>query len=226
MEKQQLEEFRRAAGMPGTRYPEFHLDEKKAAAITPADLDATIKQFDHDYSDLRNGMQRVAKLGGEWTDQERSAILRLRADLDAVEKTLKGWGKPAKAAKLPSNADPAFAEAFAKNMMAKGQWTRSIDEWQATMVAALQANLQVSDMPKSDIDPKDDTYNEFKAATVAKWLKKWAGKIEVQPAREYSVALYIKGDAEVLKDMEDTAARVKADEIAIQSDGTLRLWWD
>lgn len=225
MDQKMLEEFRRAAGLEGSRYPDYRLDEKKATGAK-LDLKATVAQLDHDFNDLRNGMQRVASLGGDWTDQERSAISRLRADLAVVEIAIKNWGTPAKAAKLPAGADPAFVEAFPKNMMLKGQWTRSIGEWQATMHAAIQAN-NAADLPPEERDPKDDTYNEFKAERVAKWLTKWSGEIEVQPAREYSVALYIKGPADVLAAMQKAAKRgTKADDFDLQADGTLRLWWD
>ena len=72
------------------------------------------------------------------------------------------------------------------------------------------------------------SYNEFKPSRVAKLLLDPNAKgIEVQPAREGSVCVYIKGEPEILdwiKVYSDTIA--KADEAHIQGDGTLRLWWD
>jgi hypothetical protein len=69
-------------------------------------------------------------------------------------------------------------------------------------------------------------YNEFSAAGTASWLGRFKG-ISVQAAREYSVCVYIKGDPEVLQQMAaDAKAAVKASEVNIQEDGTLRLWWD
>jgi hypothetical protein len=204
-----LEEYRRLVGL--VERPALIIEKKGAGALGDFRGD-----LDHDYADLVRGLTS----GG---DLLTSAIARLRGDLDAIEKAVKG----AKKTPLLAGADATFVEAFAKNMRVKGQWTRSIDEWQATMHAAIQANL-AADVPPEELDPKDDTYNGFKAATVARWLKKWDG-IEVQPAREYSVALYIKGPTApyVLAAMLKAAKRgTKADEAAIQADGTLRLWWD
>lgn len=79
-------------------------------------------------------------------------------------------------------------------------------------------------------------YNNFDAADVGKWLAKFPG-IQVQAAREGSVALYVKGDAETLKAMYADAERaVSADEVFYEVGGevlneyepsaNLRLWWD
>jgi hypothetical protein len=80
-------------------------------------------------------------------------------------------------------------------------------------------------------------YNAFEAATVGSWLAKFPG-IQVQAGREASVVLYVKGDAETLQAMHDTAeVAVGADEVSFDDgsskmlnqykEGTnLRLWWD
>ncbi len=68
-------------------------------------------------------------------------------------------------------------------------------------------------------------YNGFHAGKVGSWLSRFSG-VEVQPAREYSVCLYIKGDPEELAQIAGQAKQVRADEVDMQDDGTLRLWWD
>jgi len=84
-------------------------------------------------------------------------------------------------------------------------------------------------------------YNEFDAMQVGNWLATFPG-IQVLPARESSVALYVKGDGKTLQAMAESArARdgAKADEVSFESEagGTsmsaeyeegnvLRLWWD
>jgi len=67
-------------------------------------------------------------------------------------------------------------------------------------------------------------YNAFNARKVGNWLKGFKG-IKVQGAREYSVAVYIKGDQETLETIKDEAWG-DADEADFERDGTLRLWWD
>lgn len=75
-------------------------------------------------------------------------------------------------------------------------------------------------------------YNEFHAGKVGAWLSRYPG-VEVQPAREYSVCLYLKsradqkGDPASLGQIASEATRVgRASESDFQGDGTLRLWWD
>lgn len=68
-------------------------------------------------------------------------------------------------------------------------------------------------------------YNGFHAGKVGSWLSRFSG-VEVQPAREYSVCLYIKGKPEELTEIMGQAKQARADEIDMQDDGTLRLWWD
>jgi len=68
-------------------------------------------------------------------------------------------------------------------------------------------------------------YNGFHAGKVGTWLSHF--DVEVQPAREHSVCIYIKGAPESLATIENMAKRaVHADEVDLQDDGTLRLWWD
>jgi hypothetical protein len=71
-------------------------------------------------------------------------------------------------------------------------------------------------------------YNEFSIRRMAKILLSPDAKdIQIQPAREYSVCMYVKGEPDVLdwlKLMATTDGR--ADEASIWADGTLRLWWD
>lgn len=82
-------------------------------------------------------------------------------------------------------------------------------------------------------------YNDFYAYQVSNWLVKFPG-ISVLPARESSVALYVKGDGATLQAMAESArGDAKADEVSFESEagGTsmsseyeegdvLRLWWD
>lgn len=70
------------------------------------------------------------------------------------------------------------------------------------------------------------TYNRFSAAKVGVWLAQFSN-IEVQPAREYSVCLYLKGSPETLATiLKQAPEAVFADEADMEKDGTLRLWWD
>jgi hypothetical protein len=69
-------------------------------------------------------------------------------------------------------------------------------------------------------------YNGFHAGKVGSWLSRFGG-VEVQPAREYSVCVYLKGDPKELATIERQAKQaIHADEVDMQQDGTLRLWWD
>lgn len=69
-------------------------------------------------------------------------------------------------------------------------------------------------------------YNQFHASKVCAWLSQFPG-VEVQPAREHSVTLYLKGKPEELAQIEHQArGLIHADEVDMQMDGTLRLWWD
>ena len=72
-----------------------------------------------------------------------------------------------------------------------------------------------------EIVPK---YNDFDVRTVRLLLAKFP--VKIQPAREYSPALYLKGKPEVLQEILTHQGRLGAGEATIQSDGTLRLWWD
>lgn len=69
-------------------------------------------------------------------------------------------------------------------------------------------------------------YNQFHIGLVGKWLGLFPG-VEAQPAREHSVAIYLKGDPNMLsKAAHEAKAAVHADTVDFQDDGTLRLWWD
>jgi len=73
-------------------------------------------------------------------------------------------------------------------------------------------------------------YNAFDAMHVGRWFKdiqKRFGKIQIQPGREYSVVAYVKGPPEALAALQTEARdEAHADEYDMESDGTLRLWWD
>jgi len=67
-------------------------------------------------------------------------------------------------------------------------------------------------------------YNQFDVEEVMPWLEGWG--VEVQPAREGSVAMYVRGDRDTLEGMEAEAYEVaNADEAWMRGDD-LRLWWD
>ena len=69
-------------------------------------------------------------------------------------------------------------------------------------------------------------YNAFHAGKVGAFLSRFNG-VELQPAREYSVCVYLKGDSAELSQIETQAKRaMHASEVDMQEDGTLRLWWD
>jgi hypothetical protein len=72
-------------------------------------------------------------------------------------------------------------------------------------------------------------YNNFHAPQVAKILhaieKEFGERLEVQPAREYSVAVYVRGSQEALRKL---LKKVRADEKDMVSydPPEVRLWWD
>ena len=70
-------------------------------------------------------------------------------------------------------------------------------------------------------------YNEFTVRRLAKLiLAPEAAGIQLQPAREYSVCIYIKGPPEALTWLQANAQPIAlADEVHLQGD-ELRLWWD
>ena len=93
------------------------------------------------------------------------------------------------------------------------QWT-DVSTWQKAAKAAMPFG-----------------YGDFNADKVGRWLKKYEkmGNLEIQAAREYSVALYIRSDNPDLLLQIEKAGRgssAKVDESDIRKDGTLRLWWD
>ena len=93
------------------------------------------------------------------------------------------------------------------------QWT-DVSTWQKAAKAAMPFG-----------------YGDFNADKVGRWLKKYEkmGSLEIQAAREYSVALYIRSDNPDLLIQIEKAGRgssAKVDESDIRKDGTLRLWWD
>jgi len=74
-------------------------------------------------------------------------------------------------------------------------------------------------------------YNEFKAKKVARWLAKLQkkhGTIEMQPGREGSVVVYIKGSPHAMQAIleEGKKGAAAVDESMEWRDGTIRLWWD
>jgi len=125
--------------------------------------------------------------------------------------------------------DVEFAEAYS-------------DAWAPEFEREFMKTFNLSSLPGRDLDwrgsrwmtPADWTdhaigivpsYNEFDPKRVGAWLSTFSG-IKVQPAREMSVALYIKGPRATLERMRDEAERaVVADEADVRR-GELRLWWD
>jgi hypothetical protein len=109
-----------------------------------------------------------------------------------------------------------------------------VESWRQLMVAAL------SDPTDANMRP---TYNNFDPVRVADKLARF--QITIQPAREYSVAVYIRGDADALATIARMAKRwLLADEVhacerlrvpdsdypqrgqSRHAADVLRLWWD
>lgn len=74
------------------------------------------------------------------------------------------------------------------------------------------------------------SYNEFRPSLLSDLLKAFPNEgIEVTPAREYSVAVYLHiPDAGDLRSRVESFAREHflADEVDWEEPGTLRCWWD
>ena len=139
----------------------------------------------------------------------------LRADLLPLLKfsNLKDLPKVYADASAMTDADLDKAMGNRKLMWRSNQWV-SLTAWHKAMKGAVPFG-----------------YNDFDADKVFRWLKKYAGKgnLELQAAREYSPALYIKSDdPDLLAQIEKSGRRGGggADESDIRKDGTLRLWWD
>ena len=75
-----------------------------------------------------------------------------------------------------------------------------------------------------------DGYNGFQAAKVFKALQRLPGieTTQFMPARELSVAVYVKGAPEILQQIAKLAPKmtIRADEANFPGPGLLRLWWD
>lgn len=122
----------------------------------------------------------------------------------------------------------AYGEGSGRNLDIRGVPV-SLEDWHKTM--------------KIGVDP-DGHYNDFSATRVYREFKDLLyalsiGEDEVKfvPARESSVALYILGPEEYLKELKDeiehTKEEFRVDEIHFLPDGrkdvkgpALRLWWD
>lgn len=118
-----------------------------------------------------------------------------------------------KKAPLAEGVDVEFVQQF-KKMHARGR-PMSVADWTETMKQALVANY-----PDGDL-----TYNEFDLRKVSKALQAVPG-VEVAPAREYSVAVYVTGPQDALNKVFKLGKRLRADEVDFQEDGSVRLWWD
>jgi len=98
-------------------------------------------------------------------------------------------------------------------MWKAGQWLR-IPKWERVMAAATPYG-----------------FGQFEADKVARWLRSFErfGSVEAQAAREVSPAVYIRSDnPNTIRRMNREASRGAAGvrESTIQTDGSLRLWWD
>lgn len=68
-------------------------------------------------------------------------------------------------------------------------------------------------------------YNEFDPDIVSDMLAVFGKKIKVKLARESSPAVYVKGDPETIKKVATVFNRY-ADEVGVEPDKTLRIWFD
>lgn len=139
----------------------------------------------------------------------RQAVLHIASELpvgDATRRELLALLKGAKA----DNLVDAYSDDYeVRDLHYRDRAWLSPSQWERAMNEALP----------------EGGYNAFDTRDVAAWLKTF-GRIKIQPGREGSVVAYVKGDPETLEAMRDEAEDVKADEAGMESDGTLRLWWD
>jgi hypothetical protein len=115
--------------------------------------------------------------------------------------------------------DPGWEAAMdSRKMKFRGKTWMQPRAWQALMTQATPGG-----------------YNAFNAKRVLKWLDNLqrksgiSGQLEIQPAREYSVAAYIRGPRELLELIIQKAKRSSIDEAgwAQGKEGEeVRLWWD
>jgi len=72
------------------------------------------------------------------------------------------------------------------------------------------------------------TYNEFDVEHVYETLKRYGGHlISVKPAREYSVAMYVRcSHPSVLTEITRMKRELKADECSQVKSDVVRIWWD
>lgn len=67
-------------------------------------------------------------------------------------------------------------------------------------------------------------YNDFTADLLAKLLADQP--VTVRFAREYSVAVYVRGGVAALGVVADRARRARVDEVNLLANSELRVWWD
>ena len=159
-----------------------------------------------DISLQRNNIFKAADLMG----------IKLPSGMFASQKTaggLKDMTKVFADASAMTDEDFEIAEKQRQLTWRSNQWT-DVSTWQRAAKAAIPFG-----------------YNDFNADKVSRWLKKYEkmGRLELQAAREYSVALYIRSDnPDLLIQIEKAGRRSSGgvDESDIRKDGTLRLWWD
>jgi hypothetical protein len=68
-------------------------------------------------------------------------------------------------------------------------------------------------------------YNEFTAERL-KALNTLGKDVQVQPARENSVCVYLKGNDVSYASVDGIAQLLFCDEVGEEPDGTIRVWWD
>ena len=159
-----------------------------------------------DISLQRNNIFKAADLMG----------IKLPSGMFASQKTAAGLNDLPKVfadMSAMTEGDYEIAMKQRKLQWRSSQWT-DVSTWQKAAKAAMPFG-----------------YGDFNADKVGRWLKKYEkmGNLEVQAAREYSVALYIRSDNPDLLLQIEKAGRgssAKVDESDIRKDGTLRLWWD
>ena len=66
-------------------------------------------------------------------------------------------------------------------------------------------------------------YNEFTAERL--WmLQDISDTVEIQPARENSVCIYVRNAT--YEEVDKVAPQLMCDEVSEEPDGTIRVWWD
>lgn len=175
------------------------------------------------------GEKMAARVVARWEQRMAAAVPRalIEKHWGLVQAYIDSWAFQSK-----PMFNAYWAEVLKKNDIPHPDAAFKQDSPQVESMAYGLRSLQYKDPDWMSVQEFSDlfaaivpSYNAFSPKRVSTFLKTIPG-IQIQGAREYSVALYIKGKPEALAQIEAAAKKIRADEADIQSDGMLRLWWD